>query len=299
MLKSETVSKLSLGVAICSVIVTIIFALAAMNHSTELAKKSGQFRQGKVEALIGHIRLTPEKTHRLVFGVNESETTQGLVISPYQLAIRNSGDAQVRDISVLFRYHSMLKRKALEHLSFSLAGGMSGGDVTRTFSSLGATDFVSYQIEKLNPAVAMAIDEPFVLGSTLIEDSVDVEGLTVPFKLLYSLNFQVSLSSAVDQVADYNFEATVLAANDLAELEHQFYREIVLHEAKELRENSSFFQYLGALIFGVPEEQAVLIYPHTHRVGEPGALIFFPQEGEVEYRTAWYAPVSWVYLFGF
>ena len=291
------ISISGLILSILAIAISTILSLAALSQSKSIALESGSLEKPNVRALISHIDLEPEKNHRIIFGAKRDELENGLVIAPFTLGIQNDGDKNLENLYVTYRYHQMLKRGALEHMTFSVAGAFVDGDISRKFSSSGMSDYVTYQIPSLNPSVTVGIDEPFVLHEMKISSSVELDHYTIPFTVSYYIKFQVSISASSTQHQDYDFDVSVLPSGSLNELQNVFVSEVVKKEMGKLRSETSIIEYLGILLFDNDERDAVLIYPHNQKISESEAVIYYPNEGDVEYRTIWYKPASWTKLF--
>ena len=283
--------------AIIAIVISTILSLAALSQSRSIAVESGSLEKPNIRALISHIDLAPTKNHRIVFGAKIGELEKGLVIAPFKIGVQNNGDRRLENLYVTYRYHQMLKRGALEHMTFSVAGAFVDGDMSRKFSSSGTSDYVTYHIPNLNPSVAVGIDEPFVLHETKVSDSVELDNYIIPFTVNYSIKFQVSISASSTQHQDYDFNVSVLSSESLDDLQDSFVNEVIQKEIDELCSETSIIEYLGILLFGNDERDAVLIYPNNQKIGDSDAVIYYPNEGDVEYRTIWYKPASWAKVF--
>src|SRR5436309_12367559 len=122
-------TRLSIALAILSILVTILIGIAAIRSSKELAEKSGALDKPSVEAHIGYVRLTDTIPTKIIFGVDSAKHKEGLVIAPFTLAFKNSGKINLRNVYVSFRYPKMLKRDVLENLSSSVTGAFMEKDI--------------------------------------------------------------------------------------------------------------------------------------------------------------------------
>ena len=292
-LSDRKVSIISLIVAIVAVVISTIIGLAALSQSNSIAIESGALKKPELHAFIGHVDLLSGKNHRIIFGASNEQMEQGLVISPFAIAIENSGDSILENVYLTYRYHKMLKRSALEHLSFTGSGSFVDGDIVKKFSSSGTTDYVTYHIPKLNPSVALGIDEPFVLHETKVSDTVPYEGYELPYTIYYSIKFQMSISASTQEHQDYDFEVSVIDSDSLDNLQKKFTEQVIAEEMDKLRLDSTLIQYLGVLLFNNKQRDAVLVFSENEKVVNGEAVIYFPNEGNVNYRTVWYQPAAW------
>ncbi|CDT97214.1 exported hypothetical protein [Vibrio coralliirubri] len=301
MISERKITILSLVVAVIAIIISTVLGFAALSQSESLAIESGSLKKAKVRAAISDIDLDPNKVHKIIFGAKKEEMDKGLVIAPFTVGVQNYGDKKLENLYVTYRYHKHLKREALEYMSLNVAGAFVDGDFSRKFSSSAIFDYVTFHIPTLNPSVSVGIDEPFVLQETKIYDSVrienDLDPYTVNYTVDFAIKFQVSISSSLTENQDYNFEVSVIPSEDLNELQSKFTKETIKNEMTEFRNNLSVLEYLGVLLFSNNEREVVLIYPHNQKVGKDNALIFFPNENEVDYRTITYKPALWKMLY--
>jgi hypothetical protein len=186
----------------------------------------------------------------------------------------------------------MLNRDALEDdLSTSIVGVFKEKDIQKHHSRMGNTDYVTYHLPSLNPGIGVGIAEPLVLRK------IRFAGETLPLTMTYALSFRISISAENLASSEYRVEYQVLNATNMDELYKQYYTETIGKDAKEIREKSSFFGYLGLLLFRRIEKQGVLIVPQLEKVTGGAAVIFFPTNREVEIKTVSYEPISWSRLF--
>lgn len=273
------------------------FSLVALSQNRSIAVESGSLKKADIQAFIGQAELLPNKRQQVVFGVNKDEVESGLVIAPYTIRILNAGDKKLENTYVTYRYHKILEREHLENLEVKAVGAVVDGDFSRNFSSTGAADYVTYRMPIINPSVALGIDEPFVLYETKVVDSVELEGYaTVTYRVNYSINVDVSVSSSLSELQDYGLDISVISSQDLDELQSKYEAE-VQYEIDELRSNLSFIEYLGFLLFDNDMKSTVLIYPHNRLYKGEGYAIYYPDDDQVDYRTAWYKPAVWQKLF--
>ncbi len=115
-LTDKQIGLLGLAVALISVAATVIIGLAALNQSKALAIKSGSLAKPELIAYVGQMALEIGKTHRLIFGVPKSELNNGVVVSPYTIQLKNSGDAKLDNLYLTYRYHNMMKRDVLKKI---------------------------------------------------------------------------------------------------------------------------------------------------------------------------------------
>ena len=129
------------------------------------------------------------------------------------------------------------------------------------------------------------------------QDSVQVNGIDWPFEVLFSINTLVTIGASSEPVTNYSFNTFVLEATTLNELQSAFYARVIEDEARDLREQYSFFEYLLLLVTGIEENDAVLVLSHNKRVSHDDAVIYMYQPKQTAYRTVRYEPISWQYLF--
>jgi hypothetical protein len=295
-LTERNISVLSLVVAVLSITVSVILGLAALSQNMSIAVDSGTLKKAKIKAFIGDVDLLSGKEHRIIFGSSQKQLDNGLVIAPFTIVVKNIGDEKLENLYLTYRYHKKLKRSVLEHLKYNAAGSFVDGDLIKKFSSSGVTDYITYQLPKLNPSVAVAIDEPFLLKETEVSESVTVDNYFYTFILRYSIKFQLSISASTSEHQDYDFNVSVIASENLNELQRKFIEQVVVKEMEKLRSKSSIIQYLGVLLFGNEERDAVLIYPKNQRIERDDSVIFIPNDGKVDIRTVWYRPAAWNWL---
>ncbi|MBF7065401.1 hypothetical protein [Aliarcobacter butzleri] len=285
------------SISIISILIAIFIGLYAISENRKLAIESGSLQKPILQAKIGSLYLTQEEEHRIIFGTNEQQQKEGLVISPFTIEVKNAGDKVLENLYVTYRYHSMQKRNVLELLDFNLVGAISQDSISKKFSESGMTQYVSYHIPNINPNVSIGIDEPFVLRETKFYNEIELKDGLLPITITYAFKFQVSISSATVQHQDYNFSATIITSDNLDDLLLKFKNQVISNEIKDFRSQSSFFSYLGTLLFNNIEQKAVLIYPNNTKVENEKAVIFFPEANKVAYRTVWYKLAQWNRLF--
>ncbi len=174
------------------------------------------------------------------------------------------------------------------------SGTYKEGDVIRSFSTIGATNYVTYHINSLNPAVSASIYEPLYLQETKLNPVYKVnDKYLLSFIILFSVNFQISISSSSIAHQDYDFSVSVIASESIDNLLSNFKRQVILREMEQFRSESSFLSYLGVLLFANKEHDAVLIFPHNKKLEEGKAVLYHPNSDEIDYKTVWYKIASW------
>lgn len=279
-----------------SIGVSIFLSLYSLYKSDSIAIESGAFKKPNIHAYIDQMSLTKHKTNNIVFGVNNIELKRGLVVSTFTINIINNGDKNLENLYMTYRYNNILRRSALENLNLNIYGTVVDGYFSRKFSSSPTFDFVTYHFADVNPSITISIDEPFVLHETKISDVVELENYKLPYLVYYSIQFQLNIGASIFPHQDYNFDVSVIKSHDLNDLQTKFEEQYLVRKLKNIRERSSALSYLGMLLFGNERQSTVLIYPHNQEIGSGENIVYFPNKGNVEYRTVNYKPASWSML---
>lgn len=275
-------NRLGFLVAILAIVVGVAIAYLATQTSWDIARASGSLRASKLTLGIGTSWLAPGTSSRVLVGAEA--TTEGKIVAigllPFLLG--NEGDASVDDVTVTFRYHETFGREKFESLKYKVVGSYEASEVRRSFTKSDSLEFVSFRIPSLSPGIAININEPLLLQSTTVQDSFDGtvgDGtkVVVPFTLQFEMQFLVSTSARNTPVTDYPISVAVFSAASMQALQEHLAARWVPDQLAQTRRNTSFAEYLAALLFRRTEQRTVLVFPHlvSHAV-EEGQLLTYP-----------------------
>ncbi|MEW8237326.1 MAG: hypothetical protein AB2727_03960 [Candidatus Thiodiazotropha taylori] len=254
----------------------VAVSILSIRSSVDIAERSGSFEKGELVARIARQDVgTKREPINIIFGIDFNEVNSNLVIGHFPLAILNSGKKSINNITVTYQYHESFSRHAFEHLSFEAEGTYEVKELDRSFSKMGSQHYASYRLRHLAPGMSFGLNDPIALHKTEVTEKIPLEGsayLPVTLKFWRFFDILITAQDLPRLKQDIHFQ--VIDAKSKDDLIARFKKDIAYDEADKLRNESTFIEYLGYMLFNKHPKSVILVYPELRKV-EVGEIVMY------------------------